>query len=536
MVATADTVEWIAVRNEVEALFLEFNLIKKHRPRFNIRLQGRQVVPVPRGHPRRGVAAGDGDAGREAQGRPLLRARTPTPTRSARRSTCCCARSRSARAPRASSTATSGSAGRASTRTSRSASAPCVGAVEPRGVRRRSSTSCIEFLDGDTAPVLDRLDKQMHEASDELEFERAARLRDQIISVRKAIERQQMVDAKEEDYDADRDRRRPARGVGAGLLRAQGPGRRPQGPGGRQGRGRRAPGAGRSAARAALRRRRPAPTSRARSSSRTSPTTSSSTRSSSRSQRGSKVRVRVPQRGAKRELLETVTQNAEEAFAAAQAASARPTTTHGRGRCSRCRTRSTSPRRRCASSASTSRTCRAPRSSASMVVMEDGLPKRSDYRRFKIRHQPGQDDFASMEEVADPPLPPLPRRSATRAPAAASGSRTRRTSLLIDGGKGQLGVAVRVLEELGLEDICVASLAKRFEEVYLPGRAGAGAHPARLRGAVPAPAGARRGAPLRDHVPPPAARQEDDDARCSTTCPGLGPDAARRGCSRSSAR
>ena len=60
----------------------------------------------------------------------------------------------------------------------------------------------IQFLDGDTAPVLDRLDKQMHEASDELEFERAARLRDQIVSVRKAIERQQMVDAKEEDYDA----------------------------------------------------------------------------------------------------------------------------------------------------------------------------------------------------------------------------------------------------------------------------------------------------------------------------------------------
>ena len=59
----------------------------------------------------------------------------------------------------------------------------------------------ISFLDGDTAPVLDRLDKQMHEASDVLEFERAARLRDQIISVRKAIERQQMVDAKEEDYD-----------------------------------------------------------------------------------------------------------------------------------------------------------------------------------------------------------------------------------------------------------------------------------------------------------------------------------------------
>ena len=83
--------------------------------------------------------------------------------------------------------------------------------------------------------------------------------------------------------------------------------------------------------------------------------------------------------------------------------------------------------------------------------------------------------------------------------------------LLIDGGKGQLNVAVRVLEELGLEDICVASLAKRFEEVYLPGRDGAGPHPTRLGGAVSAAAGARRGAPFRDHVPPSAARQEDDE-------------------------
>jgi excinuclease ABC subunit C len=104
-----------------------------------------------------------------------------------------------------------------------------------------------------------------------------------------------------------------------------------------------------------------------------------------------------------------------------------------------------------------------------MVVMEDGLPKRSDYRRFKIRHQPGQDDFASMEEV-------LTRRFRRylqdRDQGARSGKRFAYPPnlVLIDGGKGQLGVAVRVLEELGLEDIAVASLAKRFEEVYVPNR------------------------------------------------------------------
>jgi excinuclease ABC subunit C len=104
----------------------------------------------------------------------------------------------------------------------------------------------------------------------------------------------------------------------------------------------------------------------------------------------------------------------------------------------------------------------------SMVVMEDGLPKRSDYRRFKVRGLQGQDDFASMEDV-------LTRRFRNylreRDEGALTGKRFAYPPnlLLIDGGKGQLNVAVRVLEELGLEDICVASLAKRFEEVYLPG-------------------------------------------------------------------
>jgi len=101
--------------------------------------------------------------------------------------------------------------------------------------------------------------------------------------------------------------------------------------------------------------------------------------------------------------------------------------------------------------------------------MEDGLPKRSDYRRFKIRHTPTQDDFASMEEV-------LTRRFRNylreRDEGAHAGKRFAYPPnlLVVDGGKGQLGVAVRVLEELGLEDICVASLAKKFEEVYLPRR------------------------------------------------------------------
>jgi excinuclease ABC subunit C len=185
--------------------------------------------------------------------------------------------------------------------------------------------------------------------------------------------------------------------------------------------------------------------------------------------RGSKVRIRAPKRGEKRALLGTVTKNAEEAF-----------TRHKLRRASdhNARARALTAlqealelpdaplRIECFDISNLQGT----EIVASMVVMEDALPKRSDYRRFKLRHQEGQDDFAAMEEV-------LTRRFSAYLRERDEGARAgKRFSyppnlLLIDGGRGQLNVAVRVLEELGLEDICVASLAKRFEEVYVPRRA-----------------------------------------------------------------
>jgi excinuclease ABC subunit C len=150
----------------------------------------------------------------------------------------------------------------------------------------------------------------------------------------------------------------------------------------------------------------------------------------------------------------------------------------------------------------------------SMVVFEDGLPKRSDYRRFKVSAVQGNDDYGAMHEVltrrlkyllepesdASAPEPSEPHETAGVAEAAcaeepagaaassgapgeleleALGRRRRRVSrfayppqlLLLDGGKGQLGVGVKVLEELGLSDkVAIASLAKQLEEVYVPGR------------------------------------------------------------------
>jgi excinuclease ABC subunit C len=182
----------------------------------------------------------------------------------------------------------------------------------------------------------------------------------------------------------------------------------------------------------------------------------------------SKVRIRVPQRGEKRRLLETVTLNAQEAFARHKLKRAADHNARARALVAlqEALDLPEAPLRiECFDISNLQGT----EIVASMTVLEDGLPKRSDYRHFKVRHE-GQDDFAAMEEV-------LGRRFRRYLEERDEGARAGRrfayppNLLVIDGGKGQLNVAVRVLEELGLEDICVVGLAKRFEEVYKPGSA-----------------------------------------------------------------
>jgi len=124
----------------------------------------------------------------------------------------------------------------------------------------------------------------------------------------------------------------------------------------------------------------------------------------------------------------------------------------------------------------------------SMVVMEDGLPKRGDYRRFKVTAVQGNDDFGAMREVLTrrlrhlaPAAPPADAAgSAPKGqppPEKGAGDRKRPARfayppqlILLDGGKGQLSVGVAVLEELGLTGrVELAALAKQFEEVFRPG-------------------------------------------------------------------
>ncbi len=189
--------------------------------------------------------------------------------------------------------------------------------------------------------------------------------------------------------------------------------------------------------------------------------------------RGSRVQIRTPQRGDKRELLETVTRNAKEEF-----------TRHRLRRASDHNTRSRAltelqhhldlpeaPLRiECYDMAHIQGTDYV----GSMVVLEDGLPNKREYRRFKIRDVPGNDDYAAMAEVVRRRLTAyLAERDR---PINERGDKPGRFAyppqlLLVDGGKGQLSAAKRVIDELELTDeIPVAGLAKRFEEVFIPGR------------------------------------------------------------------
>ena len=473
MVACAEAVEWIQVRNEVEALMLEYSLIKQHRPRFNIRLRDDKSYPflavtvsdewprptVMRGRKRKGVRYfgpyGHAYAIRETLD--LLLRTFPLRT---------CSDNKFRRHERL---------GRPCLLYHiEKCTGPCVGEVDHETYDRLVG-ELLDFLDGDTDTVVHRLEDQMRTAADNLEYELAARVRDRLASVRKAIERQQMVADRNEDLDvigiAEDDLEaavqaffvRRGRVVGRkGFVLDKVEDVTPEEMVGdilahlyddpRLG-----------MPKAVL-----VPT----------PPDDPRLYEDWLSQlRGSRVEVRVPQRGAKRDLQATVTRNAAEEF-----------TRHRLRRASDHNSRARALRElqealdlpeaplriECFDMSHIQGTDYV----GSMVVMEDGLPRKSHYRRFKVRNVPGNDDFAAMEEVLTRRLSAyIDERSAPVSERPGKFSYPPQL-LLVDGGKGQLNVAVRVLEDLGLdEEIPVAALAKRFEEVYLPGLA----DPVRIR-------------------------------------------------------
>ena len=279
--------------------------------------------------------------------------------------------------------------------------------------------------------------------------------------------------------------------------------------------------------------------------------------------RGSRVSLRVPQRGDKRALAETVERNAKEALRPSTGCSRASDLTARSAALQRARrTRSGWTARRCASSASTSRTCRAPTWWRRWWSSRTGWPSKST--TAGSRSADGARATTSPRSPrSSAALPPAPARdrgggrrpTGTRRPGPArrghrAGDRPprRRPAARRHRPDDRPAAPVRlpaatcssstaaprrstrprdVLAELGVVDVTVCGLAKRLEEVWLPGEDGPGDPPAHQRGAVPAAAGARRGAPVRHHLPPARSAPRRMTVSALDDVPGLGEVAAQ---------
>ena len=476
MVSTAETVEWVTVRNEVEALILEFSLIKQHHPRFNVRLRDDKSYPflavtTDEVWPRAVVMRGRTRKGTRYFG--------PYPHAYAIRDTLdLLLRTFPIRTCSPGKFNQHNKLGRPCLLFHiEKCSGPCVGEVSQVDYSLMVKDFC-DFLDGDTDEVIAKLQQDMADASAALEYEKAARLRDRLHSVSKAIEKQQIVGEKSEDIDligiAQDELEaaiqifyvRKGRVVGrkgfildkvedlsqSGLIDRIIEALYGDEP---------VLGVPKMVLVSDL------------------PLAMATYEEWLSFQRGSKVEIRIPQRGDKRELHELVTRNATEEFVR-----------HRMKRSADHNARSRAltelqdllglpeaPLRiECYDMAHLQGTDYV----GSMVVLEDGLPAKREYRRFKVKEVPGNDDYAAMEEVLtrrftayiEEREQPIETDELTEQPKP----RTKRfvyppQLLLVDGGKGQLAVAERVLKNLGLDlEIPVASLAKRFEEVFIPGQ------------------------------------------------------------------
>ena len=466
MLDEATTVEWIQVANELEALMLEFNLIQEHRPRFNVDLKDDKSYPflavtvgdewprpmVTRGKRRRGVKyfGPYGHAGAIRETLDLLLRTFPART---------CTDSKFATHQRMGKPCLLFHIEKCS--------GPCVGEVTREdydGIVK----ALLRFLDGDTDEVVDRLKREMAEASADLEFEAAARLRDRLASVQKVLEKQTMVAGRDEDLDViglagddleaaaqvfyvrrgrvvgrkgfvvdradDLDSGQLVAEVVAAHYRSDPP---------------------RGIPREVL-----VPHE---------PEGGALLAEWLAAERGTPVSIRVPKRGDRRSLLETVTRNAEEEFVRHRLKRAADHNTRARA-LSELQEALGLPEAPLRIECYDMSHLQGTDYVGSMVVMEDGLPRTSEYRRFKIRQVDGNDDYAAMAEVLTRRLTAFLEEQALPVEERPGRFSYPPQLLLVDGGKGQLGVAERVVAELGLAArIPVASLAKQLEEVFRPG-------------------------------------------------------------------
>jgi excinuclease ABC subunit C len=485
MVTTASSVEWTVVNTEVEALQLEYSWIKEYDPRFNVKYRDDKSYPwlavtvgeefprvmVGRGAKRRGTRYfgpySHAWAIRETVDL-LLRV---FPMRS-------CSNGVFKRSAQIGRPCLLGYIDKCS--------APCVGRVTPEQHREIVDDFC-EFMAGRTTAFLKRVEKEMYAASAAQDYEKAARLRDDLGALNKALEKQAVVLGDGTDADIVALAEDPLE-VAVQIFYVRG---------GRI-RGQRgwvadrveegdtdvlvehfllqlyAGEEGETIPREIL-----VPAL---------PPDTETLESLLAERRGGRVSIRVPQRGDKRTLQETVARNAGQALVLHKTKRASDLTTRNRAleEIQEALLLGEVPLRiECYDVSNLQGT----EVVASMVVFEDGLARKSEYRRFVIKDVEGQNDVASMHEVItrrfrrllderartgdlgpaadDPddqgPMLVDPETGRPRKFAYAPGL------VVVDGGPPQVAAAQKALDELGIDDIPVCGLAKRLEEVWLPG-------------------------------------------------------------------
>ena len=461
MVDNARSVEWIITESEVAALMLEFSLIKRHRPRFNVKLVDDKSYPylaITRSDewPRARVMRGAKRKGNEYFG-PYAH------TYAIRKTLDQLLRTFPVRTCTDSFFERQRAQGRPCLLYHiEKCSGPCIEAVTHEDYQRMVD-GLATFLSGDTEAVLTDLEVRMWEASERQEFELAARHRDRIDDVRRAMLRQEVVTERPEDFDLIAFHGDDLESAFQ-ILHVR---------------------KGRLVGRMGTVVDRVEELTDAELMSRVirqlygdddppkevlveiEPAEKELLQEWLEERRGTRVSLRIPARGAKRRLMETTATNAAEAFARHRLK--RSQDHNARAKALRSLQEVLDlPEPPLRIEAYDISTLQGTNTVASMVVLEDGVPRRSDYRRFKIRTVDGQDDFAAMEETV------RRRFRAYLAERDRSVAEQGRFSyppslVLVDGGPGQLGRAVRVLDELDL-DIPAIGLAKRMEEVYLPGK------------------------------------------------------------------
>ncbi|MFE5913347.1 excinuclease ABC subunit UvrC [Streptomyces wedmorensis] len=485
MVTTAASVEWTVVSTEVEALQLEYTWIKEYDPRFNVKYRDDKSYPylavtlneefprvqVMRGQKKKGVRYfgpyGHAWAIRETVD--LMLRVFPVRT---------CSAGVFRNAASAGRPCLLGYIGKCS--------APCVGRVTPEEHRELADEFC-DFMAGRTGTYIRRLEKQMTIAAEDMEYEKAARLRDDIEALRRAMEKSAVVlaDATDADLIALAEDELEAAvqifHVRGGRVRGQ--------------RGwvtdkvEAVDTAGLvEHALQQLYGEESGDTVPKEVLVPALPEDVESVTAWLSGRRGAGVSLRVPQRGDKKDLMETVARNAQQALVLHKTKRASDLTTRSRAleEIAEALDLESAPLRiECFDISH----LQGEDVVASMVVFEDGLPRKSEYRRFQIKGFEGQDDVRSMHEVISRRFKRYlaeKDRTGEWGPAAdgegpgdgevpaEDDGRPKRFAyppqlVVVDGGQPQVAAARRALDELGIDDIAVCGLAKRLEEVWLPG-------------------------------------------------------------------